>query len=289
MTNRRIGTREEWAAARAELLKREKEHTRLGDELARQRRELPLVRVEKQYTFQTEHGAKTLRELFDGRSQLVVYHFMFGPDYEAGCPACSSTADSFNGVLAHLEACDVTMICVSRAPIEKLLAYRQRMGWSFNWASSHESDFNFDYGVSAGEGMTHDPAALLLEANELALLKLLNEQPAVRESLPRIAIQNASTSGTNLDGYFSEGHGVSTFAREGDTVYHCYSSYARGTEFLMGYYAILDRAPKGRDEGDQPMSWLRRHDEYDERQSSEAGDGNDLISRSYDGDRSQQP
>jgi len=263
MTSHRIGTREEWVAASAQLLRREKEHTRVGDELARQRRELPWVPVEKPYTFQTEHGPKTLRELFDGRSQLMVYHFMFGPVYEAGCPSCSSTADSFNGVLAHLKARDVTMICVSRAPIEKLLAYRERMGWSFNWASSHESDFNFDYHVSAGEGMTHNPAIPLLEANELALLKLLNEQPTIRENLPLIAIQNARASGTNVDDYFSEGHGVSTFAREGDTVYHCYSSYARGTEFLMSYYAILDRAPKGRDEGDQPMGWLRRHDEYD--------------------------
>jgi predicted dithiol-disulfide oxidoreductase (DUF899 family) len=262
MTSHRIGTRAEWLAARAELLEREKQLTRMGDELARQRRELPWVPVDKQYPLQTEHGPKTLAQLFDGRSQLVVYHFMFGPGYQAGCPACSSTADSFNGVLAHLEARDVTMICVSRAPLEKLLAYRERMGWSFNWASSHESDFNFDFGVSAREGMTHDPAAPRLEASELALLKLLNEQPAVRENLPRIAIQNASATGTDLDGYFSEGHGVSTFARESGTVYHCYSSYARGTEFLMGYYAILDRAPKGRDEGDQPMSWLRRHDEY---------------------------
>jgi predicted dithiol-disulfide oxidoreductase (DUF899 family) len=263
MSSHRIGTRDEWVAASAELLKREKEHTRMGDELARQRRELPWVTVETQYTFQTAEGPRSLAELFDGSSQLVVYHFMFGPDYEAGCPACSATADSFNGVLAHLKACDVTMICVSRAPIEKLLAYRERMGWSFNWASSHESDFNFDYGVSAAEGMTHEPAVPLLEANELALLKLLNEQPAIRENVPLIAIRNASTSGTTLDGYFSEGHGVSTFARESDTVYHCYSSYARGTEFLMGNYAILDRAPKGRDEGDQPMSWLRRHDEYE--------------------------
>ena len=263
MSSHRIGTRDEWVAASAELLKREKEHTRMGDELARQRRELPWVTVETQYTFQTAEGPRSLAELFDGSSQLVVYHFMFGPDYEAGCPACSATADSFNGVLAHLKACDVTMICVSRAPIEKLLAYRERMGWSFNWASSHESDFNFDYGVSAAEGMTHEPAVPVLEANELALLKLLNEQPAIRENVPLIAIRNASTSGTTLDGYFSEGHGVSTFARESDTVYHCYSSYARGTEFLMGNYAILDRAPKGRDEGDQPMSWLRRHDEYE--------------------------
>ena len=262
MTDHRIGTRDDWAAACAELLEREKEHTRMGDELARQRRELPWVPVEKQYTFQTADGPRSLAELFDCRSQLVVYHFMFGPDYEAGCPACSSTADSFNGVLAHLKARDVTMICVSRAPLEKLLAYRERMGWSFNWASSHESDFNFDFGVSAGEGRTHDSAAPLPEANELAVLKLLNEQPAVRENLPRAATQNASATGTSLDGYFSEGHGVSTFARESGTVYHCYSSYARGTEFLMGYYAILDRTPKGRDEGDQPMSWLRRNDEY---------------------------
>ena len=263
MADHKTGTREEWAAARSELLKREKELTRMGDELARQRRELPWVPVEKEYTLQTAAGPKTLAELFDGRSQLVVYHFMFGPHYEAGCPSCSLTADSFNGVLAHLKACAVTMICVSRAPLEKLLAYRERMGWSFNWASSHESDFNLDFGVSGGDGMTHDPAVPLLEANELALLELLHEQPAVRENLPLIAIQNASSSGTDLDGYFSEGHGVSTFAREGDTVYHCYSNYARGTEFLMGHYAILDRAPKGRDEGDQPMSWLRRHDEYD--------------------------
>jgi predicted dithiol-disulfide oxidoreductase (DUF899 family) len=258
MTDHKTGTRDEWAVASAELLKGEKEHTRVGDELARQRRELPWVPVEKRYTFQTEHGPKTLHELFDGRSQLVVYHFMFGPHYEAGCPSCSSTADGFNGVLAHLEACDVTMICVSRAPLEKLLVYRERMGWSFNWASSHESDFNFDFGVSAGR----DTAAQM-EANEVALLKLLHEQPAVRENLPLVSTRNASASGTDLDGYFSEGHGVSTFARENGTVYHCYSSYARGTEFLMGFYAILDRAPKGRDEGDQPMGWLRRRDEYD--------------------------
>jgi predicted dithiol-disulfide oxidoreductase (DUF899 family) len=262
MTSHRIGTRQEWLAASAELLEREKELTRMGDELARQRRELCWVPVEKQYPLQTEHGARTLVELFDGRSQLVVYHFMFGPHYEGGCPSCSSTADSFNGVLAHLRARDVTMICVSRAPLDKLLAYRERMGWSFTWASSNDSDFNADYGVSAGEAMTHDPAAPRPEANELGLLRLLNEQPAVRENLPQIAIRNASATGTDVDGYFSEGHGVSTFAREGDTVCHCYSSYARGTEFLMGYYAILDRAPKGRDEGGQPMSWLRRHDEY---------------------------
>ena len=262
MSSYRTGTREEWLTAAAELLDREKEFTRLGDELARQRRELPWVQIEKEYVFQTADGARTLSELFDGRTQLLVYHFMFGPHYEGGCPTCSATADSFNGVLAHLEARDVTMICVSRAPIDKLLDYRERMGWSFNWASSHESDFNFDYGVSAEEEMTHDTPTPLLEANELAVLKLLNEQPAVRETLPLVTSQNASATGTNLDEYVSEGHGLSSFAVEGDAVYHCYSSYARGTEALMGYYVILDRAPKGRDEGDQPMSWLRRRDEY---------------------------
>jgi predicted dithiol-disulfide oxidoreductase (DUF899 family) len=261
MTSHRIGTREEWLAASAELLAREKQLTRMGDDLARQRRELPWVPVEKQYTLQTGDGAKTLPQLFDGRSQLVIYHFMFGPGYQAGCPNCSATADSFNGVLAHLAARDVTMICVSRAPIDELLAYRERMGWSFTWASSRDSDFNADFGVSAVAGMPCGLAAPL-EASELSVLRLLTEQPAARASMPPIATQLADSTGTNLDGFFSEGHGVSTFARQSGTVYHCYSSYARGTEFLMGCYAILDRAPQGRDEGDQPMTWLRRHDEY---------------------------
>jgi predicted dithiol-disulfide oxidoreductase (DUF899 family) len=262
MTSQRIGARDEWLAATAQLLVREKELTRMGDELARQRRELPWVPVEKEYTLQTQDGTKTLPELFDSRSQLVVYHFMFGPGYDAGCPSCSSTADSFNGVIAHLNACDVTMICVSRAPIEKLLSFRDRMGWDFTWASSHDSDFNFDFGVSAEQAMTHDSGPPPLEANELALLKLLDERPGISENLPLVTGQNARASGTSLAGYFSEGHGVSTFALVDGAAYHCYSSYARGTEFLMGYYSILDRAPKGRDEGNQPMGWLRRHDEY---------------------------
>ena len=260
MSKHRIGTREEWVAARAELLVREKEHTRAGDELARQRRELPGVPVAREYTLQTSDGPKTLAELFDGRSQLLVYHFMFGPDYETGCIACSATADGFNGALAHLRARDTTMICVSRAPVEKLLAFRERMGWSFDWASSSESDFNVDYGVSAADASA--PAEPLLEANELALLKMLNEQPELRESVPAVARRNAAASGTDLDTYVAEGHGFSTFAREGDAIYHCYSTYARGTEFLMSHYPILDRAPKGRDEGDAPMSWLQFHDEY---------------------------
>ena len=263
MPEHRTATREEWVAAHAELLGREKEYTRLGDELALRRRELPWVPVEKQYTLQTERGERTLAELFDGRSQLVVYHFMFGPEWDAGCPACSATVDGFDGVLAHLNACDVTMICVSRAPLEKLLAYRERMGWSFEWASSFERDFSFDYGVSAREGTTDGRAEPLPQANELTVQTRLREQPDLGEKLPLVSSQNAAATGTDLDGYFSEGHGFSTFAREGDTVYRCYSTYARGTDFLMAYYAILDRAPKGRAEGDQPMSWLRRHDEYE--------------------------
>ena len=263
MTSHRIGTREDWIAASAELLRHEKELTRMGDDLARRRRELPWVPVEKQYTLRTEHGPRTLADLFDGCSQLLIYHFMFGPDWDGGCPTCSSTADSFDGVLAHLSACDAKLMCVSRAPIEKLLAYRERMGWSFDWASSYEGDFNLDYGVSAADGRTHEAAAPVLEANEMGLRRLLDEQPATGDRMPLIAANNASATATDLVGYFSEGHGFSTFAREGDAVYHCYSSYARGTEFLMGYYAILDRAPKGREEGDQPMNWLHRHDEYE--------------------------
>ena len=167
----KIGTREDWLAARTPLLAREKEHTRLADEIAQQRRELPWVALEKEYRFDTEAGTRTLAELFDGRSQLIVYHFMFGPDYTAGCATCSSTADSFNGVLPHLKARDVTMVCISHAPLEKLLAYRRRMGWSFNWASSYESDFNLDFGVSVGDH-AHDAVPLLL-ANEVAAFPLL--------------------------------------------------------------------------------------------------------------------
>jgi predicted dithiol-disulfide oxidoreductase (DUF899 family) len=257
--NHKTGTRDQWLAARLELLKAEKELTRRGDELARQRQELPWVRITRDYCFETENGKASLADLFRGRSQLVVYHFMFGPGYTAGCPACSATADGFNGVLPHLEARDVTMICISRAPLEKLLAYRRRMGWSFNWASSYGTDFNFDFGVSASEP-PHEVSSPLV-ANEVGAVPLLRDSK-FRDNLPPVAAQNARSSGTDLVGYFSEGHGVSVFAREGDGVYHCYSSYSRGTEFLMSFYAILDRTPKGRDE-DGPMgTWMHRHDEY---------------------------
>jgi predicted dithiol-disulfide oxidoreductase (DUF899 family) len=264
MTKHKIGTREQWLSAQQELLKSEKELTRRSDELARQRRELPWVRIDKEYSFETGEGKMSLADLFKGRSQLVVYHFMFGPGYTAGCPVCSATADGFNGVLPHLEARDVTMICISRAPIQKLLDYRQRMGWNFNWASSHKNDFNFDFGVSAVDSPRKASPPLM--ANEVAAVPLL-ANPQVRDSLPPIVAQNASSTGTDLVGYFSEGHGVSVFAREGDSIYHCYSSYARGTEFLMSFYAILDRVPKGRDEDGPMEAWMHRHDEYGKSES----------------------
>ena len=241
MTDHKVGTREDWLAARAPLLAREKEHTQLGDELAQLRRELPWVPVDKEYRFDTASGPRTLAELFDGRSQLVVYHFMFGPNYTAGCPACSSTADSFDGALAHLAANDVTMICVSRAPLEKLLAYRERMGWSFNWASSHHNDFNFDFGVSAPE----EQISPLLEAG-----------------VPPIVERLAADCGTTALGYMTEQQALSAFALSDGVVYQTYSAYARGVEIMMGFYPLLDRAPKGRNESDSEEFWIRRHDEY---------------------------
>ncbi|MFL5820682.1 MAG: DUF899 domain-containing protein [Solirubrobacteraceae bacterium] len=246
MTDHKIASREEWQAAREELLRREKEHTRAGDELARQRRELPWVRVEKEYGFETDDGTRTLAELFDGRSQLLVYHFMFGPSYEAGCPVCSSSADAVNGVLPHLHARDVTMLYVSRAPLDKLQAYKRRMGWRFPWVSSAESDFNFDFGVSYTDEQVREQMGPILEGEPPPILRRL-----------------AAASGTDVAGYVSEGPGMSAFVQADGAVYHTYSTHARGLEFLMGYYPILDRAPKGRDEAGSSEFWLRRHDEYD--------------------------
>jgi predicted dithiol-disulfide oxidoreductase (DUF899 family) len=245
VTHHRTGTREEWAAAREELLAGEKEHTRLGDELARQRRQLPWVRVEKEYRFDTNDGTRTLAELFDGRGQLVVYHFMFGPSYQAGCPTCSSIADAVDGVVPHLNARDVTVLFVSQAPLEKLQAYKRRMGWSFPWVSSANSDFNLDHGFSSSEEQTREWVAPMLE------------------QLPPIAVRNATESGTDVVGYLTEKQGFSVFVVDDGAVYYTYSTGARGVEFLMGYYGILDRTPKGRDEGDAFQVWIRRHDEYD--------------------------
>jgi predicted dithiol-disulfide oxidoreductase (DUF899 family) len=242
MTDHKIATQEEWLKAREELINHEKEHTRRGDELARQRRELPWLRLEKEYTFQTADGPKTLAELFDGRSQLVVYNFMFGPEYEAGCPVCSSIADSFNGVLPHLRARDVTTICVSHAPLDKLLAYRERMGWNFNWASSYDSDFNFDFEHSR----TRDQVRAWLG-----------------DSAPEVPSLFASECGTDVLSYLSEGPGLSVFARSDGDVYLTYSTTARGLELVMVYYGILDRVPRGRNEGDPANpGWIRRHDEF---------------------------
>jgi predicted dithiol-disulfide oxidoreductase (DUF899 family) len=241
MTTPKIATREEWLAARDQLLAREKERTRLGDELARQRQELPWLPVEKAYTLQTADGPKTLEELFDGRSQLVIYHFMFAPDYDAGCPVCSSIADSFNGVLAQLAARDVTMIAVSRAPLDKLLAYRDRLGWSFNWASSYESDFNYDF--------DHTQPREKFEA--------------WAEQAPPVVAQFAAACGTDPAGYVAERPGLSVFTRTDDGVYLTYATTARGLEPVMTYYGILDLVPRGRN-GREPAdpSWMRRHDEF---------------------------
>jgi predicted dithiol-disulfide oxidoreductase (DUF899 family) len=245
MTQHKTATRQEWLAARGELLQAEKELTRRSDELARQRQELPWVPVEKQYTLETEAGPKSLAGLFDGRSQLAVYHFMFGPEYVAGCPTNSSIADCFDGLVPHLAARDVTMICVSRAPIEKLLAYRKRMGWRFTWASSHESGFSFDFGGSASKQATRAWV-----------------EPIV-DQLPPIATHNAKACGVDLVTYLSEGFAFLTFALADGGAYLTYSTTGRGVEFLMSYYPILDRVPKGRDEGKAFQTWLRRHDEYE--------------------------
>jgi predicted dithiol-disulfide oxidoreductase (DUF899 family) len=242
MTDHKIVNHDEWTAARNELLALEKEHTRRADELARLRQDLPWVRVDKDYTFQTAAGPRRLAELFEGRSQLVIYNFMFGPDYAAGCPVCSSIADSFNGVLEHLKARDVTMICVSRAPLDMLLAYRKRMGWNFNWASSYESDFNFDFGRST--------------SRETVATWFADEPPAIPAQL-------AADCGTDAIGYMSEGPGLSVFTLSDGDVYMTYSATARGLEPVMVYYGILDRVPRGRDEGEPAdPTWMRRHDEF---------------------------
>ena len=245
MITNKIASHEEWLAARAALLEREKEHTRMGDELAKQRRELPWVPVEKQYTLKTADGRKSVAELFDGRSQLLIYHFMFGPSYQAGCPVNSSIADSFDSLIPHLSARDVTLIAVSGAPIEKLLAYRERMGWSFNWASSYESDFNTDLGFSSSPAQTRE-----------AIERILDD-------LPPVAFRNAEEAGTDIYGYLTELFGFTAFTLQDETVYETYSTTGRGVEFLMPYYGFLDRAPKGRDEDDGWQLWIRRHDEYD--------------------------
>jgi predicted dithiol-disulfide oxidoreductase (DUF899 family) len=246
MTEHRVGSREEWRAARVKLLEQEKEHTRRGDELAAQRRELPWVPIEADYSFDADDGTKSLAELFGGRSQLLVYHFMFGPEYEVGCPTCSSIADSFDGLTDHLNKRGVTFVAISRAPLEKLQAYKRSKGWQFPWLSSHGSDFNFDFGVSFTEEQQRSGG----EYNYRAFPTMA---PILEAETGPVAEQ-AVAVGTDRAGYMREAPGMSAFALSDDIVYHTYSAYARGVDGLMGFYQWLDRAPKGRNEGEQPSS-----------------------------------
>ena len=249
MTKHRIGTQEEWQAERDMLLKEEKELTHRSDELARKRRELPWVRVEKDYQFDTERGRASLSDLFRGRSQLLVYHFMFGPDYDAGCPSCSAIADGFNGIWEHLAHHDVMLWAISRAPVEKLRGFKQRMGWTFPWASSGDNGFNSDFHVYATEDQQRTGA---YEYNFRAGSPL---PPAVSEWPAKSAAQ----TGTEFPTYVREKPGMSTFVLEHGVVYHAYSAFARGLDGLWCAYQWLDRAPKGRNE---TSYWWRHHDRY---------------------------
>ena len=253
MTKHTTGTRNEWLAARLELLKAEKELTRRSDELARRRQDLPWVRIDKEYRFDTDEGSASLKDLFRGRSQLLVYHFMFGPDYKAGCPSCSAIADGFNGIVVHLANHDVALSAVSRAPLAKLQAYKRRMGWTFPWASSLGSDFNFDFNVSFTEEQQREGA---VEYN------YGREAPLVREAGGEGPTDFAASAGTDVATYMRERPGMSAFALDDGVLYHTYSTYSRGVDGLWGMYQWLDRAPKGRNE---TGLWWRRHDEYDKR------------------------
>jgi predicted dithiol-disulfide oxidoreductase (DUF899 family) len=252
MTTHKAGTREEWLAARLKLLEAEKKLTRRSDELAQRRQELPWVRVDKTYRFETDEGSASLADLFRGRSQLLVYHFMFGPDYTAGCPSCSSIADGFNGFGVHLANHDVMLWAVSRAPLAKLTAYKRRMGWTFPWASSFGGDFNADFAV----GFTEKQQREGIDYN-------YRREAAWREPEGGGgAVPHAAMCGTDVATYIRERPGVSAFVHEDGVVYHTYSTYARGLDGLWGMYQWLDRAPMGRNETD---AWWRRHDEYAKR------------------------
>jgi predicted dithiol-disulfide oxidoreductase (DUF899 family) len=250
MTTHRTGTREQWLAERLALLKEEKELTRRSDELARRRQELPWVRIDKEYRFETDEGSATPADLFHGRSQLLIYHFMFGPDYTAGCPSCSSIADGFDGFAVHLANHDVTLSAVSRAPLAKLQVYKQRMGWSFPWASSFGSDFNADFSVGFTEEQQRGGGIEYNYRREKALKWRGFEAPVS---------QFAAMVGTDTPTYTRERPGMSAFVLEDGAVYHTYSTYARGLDGLWGMYQWLDRAPRGRNE---KGAWWRRHDEY---------------------------
>ena len=252
MTQHRTGTREEWFAARLELLEAEKELTRRSDELARQRQQLPWVPIEKDYRFETDEGSASLADLFRGRSQLLIYHFMFGPEYTAGCPACSAIADGFNGFGVHLENHDVELMALSRAPIGAIQAYKRRMGWTFPWASSLGDDFNYDFNVSVTEEQQRSgQVEYNFRSRDLRPVLEADEGPVA---------EMAAKCGTDAATYTREAPGMSAFALEDGAVYHTYSAYARGVDGLWGMYQWLDRAPKGRNE---TGPWFRRRDEYD--------------------------
>jgi len=252
MSKHMTGTRKDWLAARLELLEAEKELTRRSDELARQRQALPWVRVDKTYQFDTEDGKVSLGELFQGRSQLLVYHFMFGPDYTAGCPSCSAIADGFDGFAVHLANHDVMLTAVSRAPLAKLQAYKRRMGWMFPWASSLNGDFNYDFNVSITEEQQR--------AGGVEYNYRRGGHPIVATQLPEPVAQHAAMCGTDAATFVRDRPGMSAFALEDGVVYHTYSTYARGLDGLWGMYQWLDRAPKGRNE---TGIWLHRNDEYE--------------------------
>jgi predicted dithiol-disulfide oxidoreductase (DUF899 family) len=252
MTKHKTSTRKDWLAARLELLKEEKDLTRRSDGLAQRRQELPWVRIDKEYRFETDEGSASLADLFRGRSQLLVYHFMFGPDYTAGCPSCSAIADGFDGVVTHLANHDVTLSAVSRAPLAKLQAYKRRMGWTFPWASSFGNDFNFDFNISFTE---EEQRAGAIEYN----YKRGGHAMDATTVVPEPVTQMAATCGTDVPTYARERPGLSTFVIEDGVVYHSYSTYARGVDGFWGMYQWLDRAPKGRNE---TGIWWRRHDEY---------------------------
>jgi predicted dithiol-disulfide oxidoreductase (DUF899 family) len=257
MTKHTTGTREEWLAARLGLLKEEKELTRRSDELARRRQELPWVRIDKEYRFETDEGSASLADLFRGRSQLLVYHFMFGPDYTAGCPSCSAIADGFDGFVVHLANHDVMLWAVSRASLAKLQAYKRRMGWTFPWASSLGSDFNADFNVSITAEQQREGA---VEYNYRPSPP--RNANAASRPIPDGAAKGAAMTGTDVATYARERPGMSAFALDDGVVYHTYSTYARGLDGLWGAYQWLDRGPKGRNE---PGYWWRRHDEYNQR------------------------
>ncbi|HEV7991062.1 MAG TPA: DUF899 domain-containing protein [Gemmatimonadaceae bacterium] len=268
MTTHITGTRDEWLAARLELLEAEKEHTRRSDELAQRRRELPWVRIDKEYRFDTEEGSVSLADLFRGRSQLLLYHFMFGPDYKAGCPSCSSIADGFNGIAVHLANHDVMFGVVSRAPLAKLQSYKQRMGWTFPWASSASSDFNSEFAVGFSKEQQRTEGIYYNYRRESPVPKAIVSEPLAGKTVREWQLRGsegpvallAATTGTDVAGYTRERPGVSAFVLEGGIVYHTYSAYARGLDGLWGMYQWLDRTPKGRNE---QGVWWRRHDEYE--------------------------